>query len=173
LNPHASRRHPLKMVCLPISPLPHFGTASFSIVYLDDPSAGFPGVFIFSPLLFASASYLQASDAQESPDEQKLLNRVCLRVDVTHRRFDVIVTGDVLQRKEVGVLAGLSQERVPQPVKSGVWVRLDLLAQGADLGFEDPGAKRSRWVSRMSKDLLTPRNGKEPFQHLFHLCVDL
>src|SRR5437764_11770089 len=23
LNPHASRRHPLKMVCLPISPLPH------------------------------------------------------------------------------------------------------------------------------------------------------
>ena len=25
LNPHASRRHPLKMVCLPISPLPHLG----------------------------------------------------------------------------------------------------------------------------------------------------
>ena len=23
LNPHAFRRHPLKMVCLPISPLPH------------------------------------------------------------------------------------------------------------------------------------------------------
>jgi hypothetical protein len=23
LNPHAVRRHPLKMVCLPISPLPH------------------------------------------------------------------------------------------------------------------------------------------------------
>src|SRR5579883_3516319 len=27
LNPHASRRHPLKMVCLPISPLPHCRTA--------------------------------------------------------------------------------------------------------------------------------------------------
>ncbi len=26
LNPHAVKRHPLKMVCLPISPLPHFGT---------------------------------------------------------------------------------------------------------------------------------------------------
>ena len=24
LNPHAFRRHPLKMVCLPVPPLPHF-----------------------------------------------------------------------------------------------------------------------------------------------------
>src|SRR5205807_10319575 len=24
LNPHASRRHPLKMVCLPVPPLPHW-----------------------------------------------------------------------------------------------------------------------------------------------------
>ena len=23
----------------------------------------------------------------------------------------------------------------------------------------------------MSKDILAPRNGKEPFQHLFHLCI--
>jgi hypothetical protein len=33
LNPYASRRHPLKMVCLPISPLPHFKTYVFSTTY--------------------------------------------------------------------------------------------------------------------------------------------
>jgi hypothetical protein len=54
------------------------------------------------------------------------------------------VPGDVLQRKRVGALAGLGQERVPQPVKPGVRVRLDLLAQGAYLGFEDPWSKGSR-----------------------------
>jgi hypothetical protein len=27
LNPHAFRRHPLKMVCLPIPPLPHGATS--------------------------------------------------------------------------------------------------------------------------------------------------
>ena len=32
LNPHASRRHPLKMVCLPISPLPHLKLTSFQLL---------------------------------------------------------------------------------------------------------------------------------------------
>jgi hypothetical protein len=32
LNPHASRRHPLKMVCLPISPLPRFKLLYFQPV---------------------------------------------------------------------------------------------------------------------------------------------
>jgi hypothetical protein len=95
---------------------------------------------------------------------KKLLNGVRLRVDVTHRRLDIIVAGHVLQRKGISVLAGLGQERVPQSMKPAVWVRLDLLAQGAYLGFEDPGSKRSRWVSRMGKDILAPRNSKEPFQ---------
>src|SRR5271170_4179003 len=30
LNPHASRRHPLKVVCLPIPPLPHGATTVFA-----------------------------------------------------------------------------------------------------------------------------------------------
>ena len=32
MNPHASRRHPLKMVCLPISPLPRLKPALFQLL---------------------------------------------------------------------------------------------------------------------------------------------
>jgi hypothetical protein len=32
LNPHASRRHPLKMVCLPISPLPRYDNYSIQLL---------------------------------------------------------------------------------------------------------------------------------------------
>ena len=54
---------------------------------------------------------LPASQSRQPGKER--VDRVSLRVDVTHRRLDVIVAGHVLQRKGVSVLAGLGQERVP------------------------------------------------------------
>src|SRR5450631_1891458 len=43
LNPHAFRRHPLKMVCLPVPPLPQRGRSIIAkgVSILDDGSEGF------------------------------------------------------------------------------------------------------------------------------------
>src|SRR5262249_11521349 len=44
LNPHAFRRHPLKMVCLPVPPLPHVTNVINNL-----PRIGVRGVFLSAP----------------------------------------------------------------------------------------------------------------------------
>ena len=43
--------------------------------------------------------------AQIGQPQKELLNRIGLRVNITHSRLDVIVPRDVLQREGIGVLA--------------------------------------------------------------------
>jgi hypothetical protein len=52
LNPHASRRHPLKMVCLPISPLPRCALPYFQQV-AENTAEGLSTVYPFLSALFA------------------------------------------------------------------------------------------------------------------------
>jgi hypothetical protein len=55
------------------------------------------------------------------------VDSVRLRMDVTHRRFDVIVPRCVLQCERVRILPGLGQKCVPQSVQSCVRVGLDFV----------------------------------------------
>ena len=48
------------------------------------------------------------------------------RVYVAHRGLNVIVSGDILQRKGVGVLSGLGQKSMTQSVQAGIGMSLDL-----------------------------------------------
>jgi hypothetical protein len=63
--------------------------------------------------------------AQIRQPQKELLNRIGLRVNITHSCFDVIVPRDVLQCKGIGVLAGLGEKGVPQSVQPGVWMGFD------------------------------------------------
>ena len=100
MNPHASRRHPLKMVCLPISPLPRLKTVYYQLL------AGYPAwcsgaVYPFLSLPFAPP-WAESFRFAEPPDGQRSMDSVRLRRDGTRRRFDdVIVLRCVLQCERV------------------------------------------------------------------------
>ena len=50
-----------------------------------------------------------------------------LRVYVTHHGLNVIVSGDILQRKGIRILSGLGQKSMTQSVEAGIGMGLDLL----------------------------------------------
>ena len=68
---------------------------------------------------------LSASQSRQTGKES--MDSVRLRMDVTHRRFDVIVPRCVLQCERVRILPGLGQKCVPQSVQCCVRVGLDFV----------------------------------------------
>jgi hypothetical protein len=109
LNPHAFRRHPLKMVSLPIPPLPHFVNCLESILIGAFARGRFPLHRILHPprKIHACFGPLQSADAHK-----QLPDRLFARVHVAHVGLNVIVSGYVLQRERVRVLSGRGQESV-------------------------------------------------------------
>ncbi|MGB6132459.1 MAG: hypothetical protein WBG54_11815 [Acidobacteriaceae bacterium] len=101
--------------------------------------------FCHYPAPCASVCLLAVLKSAQSHEQR--LHGVSLRMHVAHRRFNVIVARHVLQRKRVGVLAGLGQEGVAESVEPGIRMGLDDLPQIADLGFEHP---RSEWPGRVA-----------------------
>jgi hypothetical protein len=81
----------LQMVCLPISPLPHFKNYLFSTNYA-----------LWRRVL---------ANRIRQPDKQ-FMDGVGLRVDIAHGCLDGIVPRHVLQRKGIRVLAGFREEGV-------------------------------------------------------------
>jgi len=55
------------------------------------------------------------------------VDRSFSRVDIAHRGDNVIVSRDILQRKEIRVLSGLGQKSMTQNVQAGIGMGLDLL----------------------------------------------
>ena len=114
---------------------------------------------------------LSASQSRQTGKES--MDSVRLRMDVTHRRFDVIVPRCVLQCERVRILPGLGQKCVPQSVQSCIRVGLDPGAQCPHLRLQYPGAKRLGGISWMGKDMVALRYREKGIQHCLHRAVDL
>jgi hypothetical protein len=91
LNPHAFRRHPLKMVCLPVPPLPHFVNLTTSFCEVISHYRGF------------------CIDSESSSTERPW-TAASRGVFVAHRDLNVIVSRDILQREEVRALSSLKDD---------------------------------------------------------------
>jgi hypothetical protein len=105
--------------------------------------------------------------------QKELLNRIGLGVNITHSRLDVIVPRDVLQRKRVGVLAGLGEKRVAQSMQSSIWMGLDPGTQRSHLRFQHPRAQRFAWIAGVAENVVAFRDREKSLQQLFNLAVDL
>jgi hypothetical protein len=94
LNPHAFRRHPLKMVCLPVPPLPQVAKALVSMTYRCFSQRAFFHCTDFAPprQINARLRPLQSAQANKQPPD-----RFFAWVHVAHVRLNVIVSGHVLQ----------------------------------------------------------------------------
>jgi hypothetical protein len=87
--------------------------------------------------------------------EKQLLDRICLRVDITHGRLNAIVPGNVLQCEEVGAAASLGKKGVSQPVEARIWRgSLDCGPERPHLRLEHPGSQRLLRTSRMAEDVV-------------------
>ena len=69
---------------------------------------------------------------------KQLLDRSLAWVYIAHGGLNVIVSGDMLQRKRVRVLSSLGQKSMMQGVQAGIGMRLDLFPYLAHLLFEHP-----------------------------------
>ena len=79
------------------------------------------------------------------------------RVYVAHRGLNVIVSGDILQRKRIGVFSGFGQKSVTQSVQPGIGMSLDLLSYLAYLFLQYPGPERLCRILRAREDVVALR----------------
>ena len=106
MNPHAFGRHPLKMVCLPVPPLPHAVIATRFDILARSASEGVSNCTGFSADLLHST---RVSDRGRSPSRANNFHHILAWAQVAHGRLNVIVSHYVLQCERIRVLASLGQ----------------------------------------------------------------
>ena len=142
MNPHAFRRHPLKMVCLPVPPLPH----GVNYVIKNLASSSCEGISDCTGFCTDSLHAMRFSGrCKVCQSRQQLVDRSLPGVYAAHRGLNVIVSGDILQCKGVlfrvvRVLPGLGQKSMTHRVQAGIGMSLDLfpLLRGVFLLLMEP-----------------------------------
>jgi hypothetical protein len=103
---------------------------------------------------------------------KQLVDRSLPRVYVAHRRLNVIVSRDILQRKGIGILASLGQKGMTKRVQSGIGMSLDLLAYLAHLFFQHPRPKRLCRVLGVREDIVALGVFQKPLQYFLHFMIN-
>lgn len=91
---------------------------------------------------------------------------------VAHRRLNVIVSGDILQRKGVRVLSSLGQKGMTQSVQAGIGMGLDLFPYLAYLFLQHPRLQRFCRIVGVREDIVAPGIFQKPFEYFLHFVIN-